>query len=583
MKSIFTFIVLLCVSYAFAQQKPPILERKISVSFQQEKLPSALNQIASKGGFSFSYSTAIFSDKQSVTINANNQTVREVLIQLFKGTIDYKEKDNHLILTKVSFKNEEPTVNETETGKQDVSSSTDEIKGAESNQQDSVALPMALGDQKQNTAALSSKDSLNTASEIIQPSDAGEDKKEEVVVAPAKGKHIENSSDTLYRDIQVSFLPFLGTNWRQSGNCINNYSINILGGYSLGTREIELGYFVNIDRGNVKWLQIAGFGNLDGGNMLGMQAAGFINLVGGSMHGFQAAGFLNINGKSSVAVQAAGFGNLNFEEFNGIQLAGFSNINLNAVHGASIAGFANITNGSSGGGQIAGFINVQNKDYHGSQIAGFSNITNGDVRGSQLAGFFNYGKNVKGIQVGVFNYADSLGGIPIGLISLVKQGYHKIEISADEVFYTNLAFRTGANKFYNIISASVQPQLSKDNRVVWAFGYGLGTAPRLAKWLDLNVDLTSQHVSKSSFTSELSLLNKIYLGFDFHLAKKFSIAAGVTLNGYLTKVGYENYPELFKDYRPDTSEKIYNSNNTLNNNSTNLKMWVGGKVGIRFL
>jgi hypothetical protein len=74
--------------------------------------------------------------------------------------------------------------------------------------------------------------------------------------------------------VQVSLLPFIGTHGRLSGNVINDYSINFLGGYSRGTRQLELGFFFNLDRGDVRWLQIAGFGNMVGGNFYGIQDSG---------------------------------------------------------------------------------------------------------------------------------------------------------------------------------------------------------------------------------------------------------------------------------------------------------------------
>jgi hypothetical protein len=295
------------------------------------------------------------------------------------------------------------------------------------------------------------------------------------------------------------------------------------------------------------------------------------------VYGVQAAGFFNVNRGATIAAQGAGFANVNFKDFNGVQMAGFANVNSQSVHGASIAGFANITNGISRGVQVAGFGNIQNGDYQGSQIAGATNIATGHLDGSQISALFNYGKKVRGSQVALVNYADSLGGVPIGLFSMVKHGYHKIELSADEVFYSNLAFRTGVKQFYNIIFAGMQPKIPADNNAVWTFGYGLGTAPRLTRWLDLNIDLTSQHVNKGGFTRELSSLNKMYLGLDFHLAKKFSIAAGITLNGYLTKSTYTDYPTLFTDYNPSF---IYDHTY---NNATNLKLWWGAKLGLRFL
>ena len=103
-------------------------------------------------------------------------------------------------------------------------------------------------------------------------------------------------------------------------------------------------------------------------------------------------------------------------------------------------------------------------DYRGSQIAAMTNFATAKLSGSQISAFYNHGRNVRGTQIGLFNYADTLGGVPIGLISFVKTGYHKLEISADEIFHANLAFRTGVSKFYNILSAGIMPEQNKDKK-----------------------------------------------------------------------------------------------------------------------
>jgi hypothetical protein len=389
------------------------------------------------------------------------------------------------------------------------------------------------------------------------------EEKEEMSFPYQSEPNVQNIRDTLYELVQVSFLPFLGTNGRLSGNIINDYSINFLGGYSLGTRQIELGFFFNLDRGDVSWLQIAGFGNI----------------VGGKVYGVQAAGFANVNGADTEAVQLAGFVNTNMGDTRGVQVAGFANTNLGKMNGVQVAGFSNVTGMPSNGVQVAGFGNVQIGDYSGSQFAGLTNIATEKITGSQISTFFNYGRKVHGTQIGLVNYADTLGGVPIGLLSIVKSGYHKIELSADEVFYTNLAFRTGVRKFHTMLMAGFKPQQSLDpaDTSVWTFGYGLGTTPKLTRWWYLDLDISSQHVNKGSFTDALSLLNKVYVGFDFQVAKKFSIATGVTFNGYLTSNSYTEYPTLFTDYHPKiVAEKNFS-------NDTNLKMWWGAKVALRFL
>jgi hypothetical protein len=330
----------------------------------------------------------------------------------------------------------------------------------------------------------------------------------------------------------------------------------------MGTRQIELGFFLNMDRADVSWLQIAGFGNM----------------VGGNMYGIQAAGFFNLNGGQTTAVQLAGFANTNLDDTEGVQVAGFANTNIGAMRGVQVAGFSNVNNLSSTGVQVAGFGNVQVGDYRGSQFAGIANITSEKIYGSQIAGLYNFGRSVQGTQIGLFNYADSLGGIPIGLLSIVKTGYHKIELSADEVFYTNLAFRTGMRKFYTMIHAGFKPDksINPGDSSVWTFGYGLGSARKISNKIFLNLDLSAQHVNKGSFTDALSLLNKFNVGVDFQLTKGFSLYTGATLNAYLTDIDYTDYPTLFTDFKPNV---FYDKNI----NGNNLKMWVGAKVALRFL
>ncbi|MFN7604272.1 MAG: hypothetical protein ACK5R0_23005, partial [Bacteroidota bacterium] len=158
-----------------------------------------------------------------------------------------------------------------------------------------------------------------------------------------------------------------------------------------------------------------------------------------------------------------------------------------------------------------------------------------------------------------------------------NHGYHKIEISADEIFYANLAFRTGARKFYNILLAGIQPNQLTNNDYLWTFGYGLGTARKITRGIQLNIDATAQHVTKSSFTNSLSLLNKIHAGLDFKLARKFWIYGGVTLNGYLSDPSVSDTPFLFTNYKPEIiSERNIDATH-------NLKMWWGAKVALRFL
>jgi hypothetical protein len=227
--------------------------------------------------------------------------------------------------------------------------------------------------------------------------------------------------------------------------------------------------------------------------------------------------------------------------------------------------------------QAAGVFNISADDLKGTQLAGVFNVSAKHVKGAQIASVLNVASRVKGVQLGLINIADSVGGIPIGLMSIVWKGYHKIEVSADEIFYNNLSFRTGVRQFYNIFSVGAKPDTYKDGEVMWTFGYGLGTAPRLSRKWFLNLDITSNQIVRGNTIEAINLLNKVYVGFDYQAFRKLSLTFGATLNGYVTDNTYDAYPPLFTDYQPN----IFLDRNI--GTDHNLKMWVGAKIGLRFL
>ncbi len=604
MRKLYTISLLLsCISVCQAQKKDlPLLERTLSISVASESIPALLNRIGQAGGFSFSYNSAIIDANHPVSLDATNQTVRNLLNEIFQGSMNYKEKGNYLILTKAApppVKNNVVTVTingyveDVSTGekiahasvydkKSITSTVTDEFgyfKMKLEKKTDSISLSVSKKNYRDTLISITAplnqyvtvkihpiEKDTTTAIVVIDGLDSTVlvDKKKEEVFFPYESEpNIQNIHDTLNNLVQVSFLPFLGTNGRLSANTINDYSINFLGGYSMGTNQIELGFFFNLDRSDVSWLQIAGFGNM----------------VGGKVYGVQAAGFFNLNGGDTEAIQLSAFANTNLANTRGVQVTGFANTTLGDMYGVQVAGFTNFTGGKAQGVQVAGFGNVQLGNYKGSQFAGFTNLATERITGSQVATFFNYGRKVHGTQIGLINYADSLGGVPIGFLSIVRSGYHKIEFSADEVFYANLAFRTGARKFHTMLMAGFKPQqsLQPSDTSVWHFGYGLGTTRKLTRWWFLDLDVSAQHVNKGSFTNALSLLNKAYVGFDFQVARKLSLATGVTLNGYLTRTTFTDYPSLFTDYQP----RIISDTNF--GSDLNLKMWWGAKIALRFL
>ncbi|MET0395157.1 MAG: STN domain-containing protein [Chitinophagaceae bacterium] len=294
------------------------------------------------------------------------------------------------------------------------------------------------------------------------------------------------------RPFQVSVVPGLGTHGRMSGQVINNFSLNILGGYTAGTNGLEIGGLFNIDKKEVRYVQVGGLFNVAGGEVLGVQVAGINNTVLDTVK----------------ALQAAGVNNLVRGKFNGLQIAGVYNHVTDSVRGM----------------QVAGVGNFARRKVSGVQIAGVMNFSNRQTDGVQVAGVINYSKRLKGVQIGLINIADTSEGYSIGLINIVLKGYHKLSLFTNEVVDMNAAFKTGNARLYSILQAGAA---TGSNRKVYSFGYGLGSELALNKRknFSLNPEVSSQYLYLGSW-DYTNILNRLQLSLNVKLHKYVSLFAG---------------------------------------------------------
>jgi len=337
-------------------------------------------------------------------------------------------------------------------------------------------------------------------------------------------QHDKNVSDTFRRRFQVSFLPALGTNGLMSGQVINDYSFNILGGYSGGNRVFELG----------------GLFNLNNGPVSGVQIGGLFNVVNGPVSGLQVGGLFNVS-----------------ETLAGTAIGGIVNI-ADEVDGVQLAGIGNVAGGSRGV-QIGGLFNSAYKH-----------------QGVQLAGLVNIARTVEGSQIGLINISDTLRGVGLGFFTFVKTGYHKLEVGYDELTPYRISFRTGTRAFHNIFTFGVNDLRTREYSKI---GYGLGTSFKLARWLSLDLDLTAYALQGRNFNSDWQYFNgngELYLGLDIHLFKHLSISAGPTANFYAVDRNHPQYGETFSQLRPN-----YQWQGDLGDNMQGFS-WFGFRTAIRF-
>lgn len=410
-----------------------------------------------------------------------------------------------------------------------------------------------------------------------------------VLIIALTSKSQENQRmDTM--PFQLGFITPMGTNGMQSWNTVNNVSLNIFAGYAGGLDGFEATGFVSVLKSDMKGAQISGFVNADLGKSQGGQFAGFVNYNKGEMKGVQFAGFVNTVTDNAEAFQAAGFVNTVVGEFEGAQFAGFVNVVTKNTTGAQFAGFVNAVSDSLNGfqgagfvnysmgntmGQISGFTNVNIGNLNGVQATGFVNVNTGRLTGAQLAGFVNVTQKLKGTQIGIFNFVDSLeSGTPIGLFSFVRNGYRTFEFGASETLYGMVSFKTGTHNFYNIISLGGG---LRNDKVLWGWGYGIGSMVSLSDKMNLTIEAQSFHMNENVWhTNNLNLWNTLSIVPSFKILPNVEVFAGPSFNVVVSSTTNDKGEPFNSSIAPfNVFSKVYSD-------GTKVEMYPGFTAGIRF-
>jgi hypothetical protein len=369
------------------------------------------------------------------------------------------------------------------------------------------------------------------------------------------------------RTFQASVIPYIGTNWKVTGSITNRFSLNLFAGYTGGLQGVEIGGLLNITRNTISGLQIGGLGNIIGGNGKGWQIGGLFNFDMGKFAGVQAGGLFNYNPDTITGVQLGGLTNIVTGKVSGVQLAGLTNIVTHDCDAVQISGLFNLTLKDVRKAQVCGLVNYGN-NVDGVQIAGLLNIARRHSSGLQLAGFVNYATILHGLQLGVVNVSNTVErGVPIGLFSYVQHGYHLFEVSGNEIFYGNLAFKSGTRTFYNFIQSGIGSDYKLHG------SYGIGTIFTLTKKLSLSIDLSAGFVYHPVDTVYHGLLLKCAPALEYRFAKHFALFAGPAYNFFLFSKGAASATE-----RGLSSYDFYFESTQ----NASMQMWLGGVAGVRF-
>ena len=559
------------------------LERRVSINLYDARIETILKELETQAQVKFSYSPQQIEVTATLDAVFRSKPLRFILDQLFRGEVQYKSRGNYIILTPNSNppKQQEAPHQHIKkiSGYVIDARSGDYLSGVSIF--DSISFSSTLSDESghfyfdlepeskalfllirrsgyRDTAYHIPEEAFQSVELYIQPlvppapvnpipapdttlgkpapdsssGDTVRDWKNEIrqdfkeIGAFLNSKlrlNSRNINDTFFRKVQFSLVPGVSTNKMLGGSVVNNYSFNVLGGYSQGVNVLELGGLFNLDRGDVHYVQAAGLFNVVGGEVTGFQAAGLFNYTRSNVYGFQGAGLFNMNHGS----------------MDGVQAAGLLNVNHDTTHGFQAAGLFNLGHAPAYGFQAAGLFNQNRDAVYGGQAAGLFNKAHA-MDGIQVAGLFNRAHTINGVQIGLFNIADSMNGVQIGFFNYVRKGYHKWEIGADEVFYARTSFRSGTHWLHSIFSAGVDPRASAHTN--WFLGYGLGTSLPIGRhYLDL--DLSSSWINSGKPEFYLSTLGQVYLGMDFRLTRKFSLSCGVTANAFFYEPAHPRFAE----------------------------------------
>lgn len=294
-----------------------------------------------------------------------------------------------------------------------------------------------------------------------------------------------------------------------------------------------IGIVNNVD-GNHSSIQV-GFVNNTSGSFCGVQA-GFLNTIGQDVAGLQ-NGFINTVGGDVVGM-SNGFLNTVGGKVSGLQ-NGFINTVGASVYGLQ-DGFIN-TVGQSVYGVQNGFINTVGNEVIGYQ-AGFLNIAQ-KITGFQC-GFINTAKTLKGVQLGFINSVDKVEkGLPVGFLSFVKEGgYKAVELSYNNTFPVNIAFKTGIREFYTYPVIAYDYRLSADR---FAFGYGIGSNLDIDNHFFVNPEMDWLHQVSLDFNHYTTL--KCNLGYS--IGNRFELLAGPSLV-WQFKINADDFHHEYTEWDP---------------------------------
>ena len=578
-----------CAAYAQG-----ILSKTVTVSAQREPVSTVLKSVSDQGKFYFSYNSNIISGDSLVILNAPQQTVKQVLDQLFGSKYQYREKGDYLIILpaareKVFYISGHIFDQETQVAvdyasiysRQLLVSTLSDDAGHFRLRIKDRSLPLSLTISKVgygDTTIVINQESADMRINISQKA---------VDLDPLIVRYSEGEATWLGRfflsaklraqsrnigrffvalPYQASLTPGLGTHGRMSSQVVNKFSLNLLGGYTAGVNGAEIAGGFNISKQDVRYAQLAGIFNVVSGDVTGAQLAGLFNHILDSLSGVQVSGFAGIVKKNIEGVQISGFLGRSAGTLHGVQVSGAIGLLGGDSDGAQVSGAYNHASGNYSGVQVSGGANVVRKDFLGGQISGGVNIGKNRVRGFQLAPV-NVARRLHGTQLGIINIADSSSGLSLGLINIVRKSTSNISIYASDIVPVNVAWKMGTHKFYSILMAGAT---TGDQNRSYTFGAGFGVEFFPFKKFGFFTEIMNQNIYTSDWY-RIPSLYRFQTAVTYKLNKRFLLFAGPAFSVY-DSAGFQ-IEKGFKSFPPKGYPNFDMGNK-------NMSSWIGWQGGL---
>lgn len=486
MKYILTIFCAMTLIFCFQTQQAEAqnkLNNRITILVKQVKLSTLLDTLAKKNGFYFSYSNEQIRADSVVSLSVHNQSLRTVLDTLFKGNVDYKESPGYVILRSAPH---HLTMQAEAAG---IKEQSYYISGYVLDERSGLGIPNASVYEKRLLVA-----TLTDQKGFIKI----RLKSSEMVTLTVSKEY--------YKDASVNFL--------------SNVTISLKpenAGYDTATHpsKAEKSWLGKIFISSAQRIQSANLG-------------GYFATVpfqtsftpGLSSHGMMSSQVVNHFSINALGGYTAGL--------DGVELGGLFNISKQDVRFLQVAGLFNVVGGNFSGVQLAGIGNSVLKNVDGLQLAGLYNLVKDSVKGVQIAGIFNKARVMNGFSFGLVNIADTLNGYAVGLLNLSRNGYHRIMVYSTDIAPANIAFKTGNQKLYSILSGGINP----DDRITYfTVGLGIGHDFVFNDHYSLSAEVSSQALQAAKW-DKTYMVNRLSTLMNLRISPTIGFFAGPSFNLY---------------------------------------------------